>query len=87
MGKEGLIEIVADADRDVLPAATSAGPTGDEVLAMLTLAVEAEVPLDQLRTLIHAYPTFSRAVEDAVRRAALTAPPGPPCSTSIEGET
>jgi pyruvate/2-oxoglutarate dehydrogenase complex dihydrolipoamide dehydrogenase (E3) component len=67
VGNEGMIKLVADADRDVLVGATSAGPASGEVLGMLTLAVKAQVPLDQLRTMIYAYPTFHRAVEDAVR--------------------
>jgi pyruvate/2-oxoglutarate dehydrogenase complex dihydrolipoamide dehydrogenase (E3) component len=66
-GNEGFIKLVADADRDILVGATSAGPAGGEVLGMLALAVKAQVPLDELRTMIYAYPTFHRAVEDAVR--------------------
>jgi pyruvate/2-oxoglutarate dehydrogenase complex dihydrolipoamide dehydrogenase (E3) component len=66
-GNEGLVKLVADADRGVLVGATSAGPTGGEVLGMLTLAVQARVPLDTLRHMIYAYPTFHRAVEDALR--------------------
>jgi hypothetical protein len=38
------------------------------VLAMLTLAVHAETPIGVLRSMIYAYPTFHRAVEDALRR-------------------
>jgi len=34
---------------------------------MLTLAVEREVPTDDLRHMVYAYPTFHRAVEDALR--------------------
>jgi len=66
-GNEGIIKLVADADRGVLVGATSAGPTGGEVLSMLTLAVQAQVPVDTLRHMIYAYPTFHRAVEDALR--------------------
>ncbi|MGO9144485.1 MAG: dihydrolipoyl dehydrogenase family protein, partial [Streptosporangiaceae bacterium] len=40
-GNDGFIKLVADADRGVLVGATSAGPTGGEVLSMLTLAVHA----------------------------------------------
>jgi len=46
---------------------TSVGPRGGEVLGLLTLAVHAAVPTDQLRRMIYAYPTFHRAVEDALR--------------------
>ena len=66
-GNEGLIKLVADAERDVLVGATSAGPSGGEVLSMLTLAVHAQVSLGSLRRMIYAYPTFHRAVEDALR--------------------
>ena len=65
-GNDGLIKLVAVGDR--LVGATSAGPTGGEGLSMLTLAVHAEVPLEQLRSMAYAYPTFHRAVEDAVGR-------------------
>ena len=34
---------------------------------MLILAVHARVPVEQLRTMIVAYPTFHRAVLDAVK--------------------
>jgi pyruvate/2-oxoglutarate dehydrogenase complex dihydrolipoamide dehydrogenase (E3) component len=66
-GNEGFVKLVADASRDVLVGATSAGPSGGEVLGLLALAVHAEVPLDRLRTMIYAYPTFHRGVEDALR--------------------
>ena len=67
VGNEGFIKLVEDRDRGVLVGATSAGPTGGEVLSMLTLAVHAEVPVDVLRHMIYAYPTFHRTVEDALR--------------------
>lgn len=67
VGNEGLIKLVEDADRGVLVGATSAGPSGGEVLGVLTLAVHAEVPTERLRQMIYAYPTFHRAVEDALR--------------------
>jgi pyruvate/2-oxoglutarate dehydrogenase complex dihydrolipoamide dehydrogenase (E3) component len=64
-GNAGLIKLVADGD--LLVGATSVGPTGGEVLSMLTLAVHARVPLAELRSMIYAYPTFHRAVEEALR--------------------
>lgn len=66
-GNDGLIKLVADADRGVLVGATSAGPAGGEVLSMLALAVKAEIPVETLRHMIYAYPTFHRAVEGALR--------------------
>ncbi|HEY3503932.1 MAG TPA: NAD(P)/FAD-dependent oxidoreductase [Actinocatenispora sp.] len=62
----GLIKLVADHDRGVLVGATSVGPCGGEVLAALTLAVHAEIPLDRLGSMIAAYPTFHRAIPTAL---------------------
>ena len=67
-GNDGFIKLVADSERGVLVGATSAGPTGGEVLSMLTLAVHAAVPVQRLSEMIYAYPTFHRAVEDALSR-------------------
>ena len=66
-GNDGFIKLIEDTDRGVLVGATSAGPLGGEVLSMLTLAVHAQIPVTTLRRMIYAYPTFHRAVEDALR--------------------
>ena len=66
-GNDGFIKVVADADRSVLVGATSAGPWGGEVLSALQVAIRAEVPLATLRNMPYAYPTFYRAIEDALR--------------------
>jgi pyruvate/2-oxoglutarate dehydrogenase complex dihydrolipoamide dehydrogenase (E3) component len=66
VGNKGFIKLVEDRSRGVLVGATSVGPVGGEVLSMLTLAIEAQVPCDDLRHMIYAYPTFHRAVEDAL---------------------
>jgi pyruvate/2-oxoglutarate dehydrogenase complex dihydrolipoamide dehydrogenase (E3) component len=66
-GNQGFIKLVEDADRGVLVGATSAGPWGGEVLGLLTLAVHAAVPTNELRHMIYAYPTFHRAIENAVK--------------------
>jgi pyruvate/2-oxoglutarate dehydrogenase complex dihydrolipoamide dehydrogenase (E3) component len=63
---EGLLKLVEDADRGVLVGATSVGPSGGEVLSMLVTAVHAEVPVDTLRTMHFAYPTYHRAVQTAL---------------------
>ena len=65
-GNDGLIKLVQDTATGVLVGATSAGPVGGEVLSMLTLAVHARVPVQRLREMIYAYPTFHRAVEPAL---------------------
>ena len=66
-GNEGFIKLVADARRGVLVGATSAGPVGGEVLSALAVAVHGEVPVERLRHMIYAYPTFHRGIEDALR--------------------
>ncbi|PZS39039.1 MAG: pyridine nucleotide-disulfide oxidoreductase [Pseudonocardiales bacterium] len=66
-GNDGFIKLVEDTDRGILVGATSAGPTGGEVLGALAVAVHAEVPTERLRQMIYAYPTFHRAIEDALR--------------------
>jgi pyruvate/2-oxoglutarate dehydrogenase complex dihydrolipoamide dehydrogenase (E3) component len=66
-GNDGFIKLVEDAERGVLVGATSVGPWGGEVLSPLVLAVHAAVPTQRLREMIYAYPTFHRAIEDALR--------------------
>ena len=66
-GNDGFIKVIEDAGRGVLVGASSAGPYGGEVLSSLQVAVRAEVPLATLRNMPYAYPTFYRAIEDALR--------------------
>ncbi|MFG3496619.1 dihydrolipoyl dehydrogenase family protein [Streptomyces sp. NPDC047886] len=66
-GNEGVIKLVEDTRRGILVGATSAGPAGGEVLYGLAVAVQAEVPVERLRHMMYAYPTFHRGVEDALR--------------------
>ena len=61
-GSAGLVKLVFDASNDVLVGATSVGPSGGEVLSMLTLAVHARITSAGLQEMIYAYPTFHRAV-------------------------
>ncbi|MFF0654953.1 dihydrolipoyl dehydrogenase family protein [Micromonospora tulbaghiae] len=65
-GNAGFIKLIADADQGVLVGATSAGPAGGEVLSALVVAVHAAVPISRLRHMIYAYPTFHRAISDAL---------------------
>jgi pyruvate/2-oxoglutarate dehydrogenase complex dihydrolipoamide dehydrogenase (E3) component len=69
-GNAGVIKLVADRSRNVLVGATAMGPSGGEVLGLLALAVHARVPIEELRSMIYAYPTFHRGVEDALRELA-----------------
>jgi pyruvate/2-oxoglutarate dehydrogenase complex dihydrolipoamide dehydrogenase (E3) component len=67
-GNDGFIKLVEDAGTGELAGATSAGPTGGEVLSALVMAVHARVPVRAMRQMIYAYPTFHRAIEDALTR-------------------
>jgi pyruvate/2-oxoglutarate dehydrogenase complex dihydrolipoamide dehydrogenase (E3) component len=70
-GNHGVVKVVADADRGVLVGATTVGPSGGEMIGLLATAVHAAVPLDQLRTMHYAYPTFHRAIENAINDVEL----------------
>jgi pyruvate/2-oxoglutarate dehydrogenase complex dihydrolipoamide dehydrogenase (E3) component len=63
---EGIVKVVADADRDVLVGATVVAPYGGEVLGLLVAAVHAEIPVPVLRGMHFAYPTFHRAIAAAL---------------------
>jgi pyruvate/2-oxoglutarate dehydrogenase complex dihydrolipoamide dehydrogenase (E3) component len=65
-GARGLVKVVEDADRGVLVGATVAGPAGGEIIGYFLVAVHAAVPVDTLRSMIYAYPTFHRAIEGAL---------------------
>ena len=65
-GNHGFVKLVEDSRRGVLVGATSAGPTGGEVLSSLVVAVHAAVPTERLRQMIYAYPTFHRTIELAL---------------------
>jgi pyruvate/2-oxoglutarate dehydrogenase complex dihydrolipoamide dehydrogenase (E3) component len=66
-GNDGFIKVVVDNERGVLVGATSAGPVGGEVLSALAVAVHAAVPVHSLQQMIYAYPTFHRAIGDAIK--------------------
>jgi pyruvate/2-oxoglutarate dehydrogenase complex dihydrolipoamide dehydrogenase (E3) component len=66
-GNEGFVKVVADDDSGVLVGATAISPTGGEILAVLTLAVHAKVPVSTLLSMHYVYPTLHRAVLEALR--------------------
>jgi pyruvate/2-oxoglutarate dehydrogenase complex dihydrolipoamide dehydrogenase (E3) component len=66
-GNDGFIKIIEDSARSHLIGATSAGPVGGEVMSALAVAIHAEVPTATLASMIYAYPTFHRAIEEAVK--------------------
>jgi pyruvate/2-oxoglutarate dehydrogenase complex dihydrolipoamide dehydrogenase (E3) component len=68
----GFVKLVADTDRQILLGATVVAPTASELLAQLTLAVHAAVPLRQLLSMIYAFPSFHDAVEAAIRKLGVS---------------
>jgi pyruvate/2-oxoglutarate dehydrogenase complex dihydrolipoamide dehydrogenase (E3) component len=61
---EGLVKLV---EQDgVLVGGTSMSPAGGEILGLLTLAVHARVPVETIKGMIFAYPTFHRAIDSAL---------------------
>lgn len=66
VGNEGVIKLVADADRGILVGASAVSPAGGEVLGLLAAAVHAEIPIATLRGMHFAYPTFHRTIEVAL---------------------
>jgi pyruvate/2-oxoglutarate dehydrogenase complex dihydrolipoamide dehydrogenase (E3) component len=69
--RPGFLKVFADPQRGVLVGAVAVGPEAGEWLGQLTLAVRAEVPIDVLLDTIQPYPTFSEAVQFAVRDLGL----------------
>jgi len=67
-GNDGFIKVVEDADRGVLVGATTMGPRGGDLLGIFELAIKLEIPSDELRHLIYAYPTFYRGSGEAMRK-------------------
>jgi pyruvate/2-oxoglutarate dehydrogenase complex dihydrolipoamide dehydrogenase (E3) component len=59
----GVIKLIADMDRKVLVGALVVGPRAGEMIAELTLAIRADVPLAVLEDTLHAFPTFSRDLD------------------------
>lgn len=59
----GVIKLVADVDAGVLVGALVVGPRAGEMIAELTLAIRARVPLPVLVDTLHAFPTFSRDLD------------------------
>jgi pyruvate/2-oxoglutarate dehydrogenase complex dihydrolipoamide dehydrogenase (E3) component len=65
--RPGFLKVFAHPERRVLVGAVAVGPEAGEWLGQLTLAIRAEVPVDVLLDTIQPYPTFSEAVQFAVR--------------------
>ena len=66
----GLLIITADREKGIVVGATAIGPHADEWMAEATLAIRAEIPLSILSDVVHAFPTFSEAFEEPIRKLA-----------------
>jgi dihydrolipoamide dehydrogenase len=66
-GKGGRVEIWADPVERVVVAAAAVGPDVDAWMHELVLAVHARVPLEVLAGTVHAFPTWSEALEPPLR--------------------
>ena len=67
-GNEGFIKLVADTERGVLVGATSPARPAARCSARSRSRCTREVPVHTLRQMIYAYPTFHRAIEDALQQ-------------------
>jgi pyruvate/2-oxoglutarate dehydrogenase complex dihydrolipoamide dehydrogenase (E3) component len=61
---EGFVKLIESDGR--LVGGTSAGPMGGEILGALSVAVHGQVPVERLRHMIYAFPTFHRALDAAL---------------------
>ncbi|MGN6333452.1 MAG: dihydrolipoyl dehydrogenase family protein [Motilibacteraceae bacterium] len=66
-GHGGRVEIWADPVQRVVVAAAAVGPDVDAWMHELVLAVHARVPLEVLAGTVHAFPTWSEALEPPLR--------------------
>ncbi len=66
-GNDGFVKVVVDADADTIVGATVVAPYGGEIVAVLTLAVHAKVPITTLESMHYVFPTLHRAVSEAIR--------------------
>jgi pyruvate/2-oxoglutarate dehydrogenase complex dihydrolipoamide dehydrogenase (E3) component len=61
---EGFLKLIESGGR--LVGGTAAGPMGGEILGALAVAVHGEVPVERLRHMMYAFPTFHRALDAAL---------------------
>ena len=72
--RPGFVRLFADPGRRILVGAVAVGPEAGEWIGQITLAIQAEVPVDVLRRTIQPFPTFSEALFFAARDLPLEEP-------------
>lgn len=68
--KSGQLVLVADRRRRTLIEAAAIGPHAEEWIGEAVLAIRAEIALDVLSDVVHAFPTFSEFYEPPLRERA-----------------
>lgn len=63
--REGFVKLIAEAGSNRVIGGTIVGPAATELIAEVTLAVQAEMTLDEVAETIHSHPTFAEGVMEA----------------------
>ncbi len=64
--ESGMVKLIADRKKDIILGATVAGPYGVEIMGMLNLAIHAQIPISELRSIMYAFPSFYSTIGEAV---------------------
>ena len=62
----GVLKFVVEKESGRLVGATAVGPSGGEMLGMLSVAVHAGIPIRDLQNMIYPFPAFNSAIGEAI---------------------